>query len=39
MRDLQIAFDLKAQSEYFIKYKKEEYTDKLLKSYRKETKN
>lgn len=39
MKDLQIAFDLKAQSEYFIKYKKKEYTDKLLKSYRKETKN
>ena len=39
MRDLQIAFDLKAQSEYFIKYEKKEYTDKLLRSYRKETKN
>lgn len=39
MRDLQIAFDLKAQSEYFIKYSKKEYTDKLLKSYRKKTKN
>lgn len=39
MRDLQIAFDLKAQSEYFIKYEKKEYIDKLLKSYRKETKN
>ena len=39
MKDLQIAFDLKAQSEYFIKYKKKEYTDKLLRSYRKETKN
>ena len=38
MKDLQIAFDLKAQSEYFIKYKKKEYTDKLLRSYRKETK-
>ena len=37
MRDLQIAFDLKAQSEYFIKFQKKEYTGKLLKSYRKET--
>lgn len=39
MKDIQIAFDSKGMQEYFVKWKYTEYSDELLKRYRKETKD